>query len=124
MSIPVTLVADARVGYRRKHIVVQGTLPDVRGPLPPETVMQLSAEGLGARDEARRRERAGLVLAYLMLNRPGAAANVCAQDLHLTPGGFQVQVPEYKMGILKRGARSPLPSLSPRAAGTSTPHLS
>lgn len=99
------LVADARVGYRRLHTDAAGELPEVRGPLPPEAVTELAAIGLDTTDPARRRECAGLVLAYLMFNRPGAAANLRARDLLLTPIGFQAQVPVYKMGVLKRGSR-------------------
>lgn len=100
-----TLVADARVELRRLHTVAEGALPEVRGPLPPDVVTQLVAVGLATTDDACRRECAGVVLAYLMFNRPGAAANVRARDVRLTPVGFQVQVPVYKMGVLKKGAR-------------------
>lgn len=99
------LVADARVGYRRLHADAVGALPDARGPLPPEAVVQLTAIGLATMNDAVRRECAGITLAYLMFNRPGAAANVRARDLRLTPAGFQVQVPVYKMGVLKKGRR-------------------
>lgn len=109
------LVADARVGYRRLHTEAAGELPEVRGPLPPEAVTELAAIGLTTSDAARRRECAGLVLAYLMFNRPGAAANMRARDLRLTPAGLEVQVPVYKMGVLKRGAR--LAFTIPVAAG-------
>eukprot|EP00170_Pyropia_yezoensis_P006587 contig_26870_g6608 len=99
------LVADARVGLRRLHTVAVGALPEVRGPLPPDVVTQLVAVGLSTTDDACRRECAGVVLAYLMFNRPGAAANVHVQEVRLTSAGFQVQVPVYKMGVLKKGAR-------------------
>lgn len=67
--------------------------------------MELAALGLVTSDSSRRRECACLVLAYLMFNRPGAAANMRARDLWFTSDGFQAQVPVYKMGILKHGSR-------------------
>lgn len=109
------LVADARVGYRRLHTDAAGGLPEVRGPLPPEAVTEPTAIGMATSDAARRRECAGLVLAFLMFNRPWAADNMRARDLRLSPAGFQVQVPVYKMGVLKRGAR--LAFTIPVAAG-------
>lgn len=98
------LVADARVGYRRLHADAVGALPDARGPLPPEAVVQLTAIGLATTNDAVRRECAGITLAYLMFNRPGAAANVRARDLRLTPAGFQVQVPGVQDGGAEEGA--------------------
>ena len=99
------LVADARVGFRREHTDAVGALPDARRPLPPEAVEQIVQLGIGASDAATRRECAGITLACLMFNRPGAAANVRARDVHLTATGFQVQVPIYKMRVLKKGRR-------------------
>lgn len=40
-----------------------------------------------------------------MFNRPGAAANVRARDLRPTSSDFEVQVPVYKMVVLKKGTR-------------------
>lgn len=99
------LVADAKVGCRRLHVQAEGALPEVRGPLPPEAVVQFAALGLSTADDSLVRQCAGLVLAYLLFNRPGAAANMRAQDLRLTPSGLEAQVPVYKMGVLKRGSR-------------------
>lgn len=109
------LVADAKVGCRRLHVQAQGSLPAVRGPLPPEAVLQFALLGLASTDAGTQRQCAGLVLAFLMFNRPGAAANLRAQDLRLTPDGFEAQVPVYKMGVLKRGER--LTFTIPVAAG-------
>lgn len=109
------LVADAKVGCRRLHVQAEGALPAVRGPLPPEAVLQLAHVGLATTSPDLQRKCAGLVLAFLMFNRPGAAANMRAMDLRLLHGGFQAQVPVYKMGVLKRGAR--LAFTIPVAAG-------
>lgn len=98
-------VADARVGFRRLHVQVAGALPEQRGPLPPEVVLDFAHLGLSTTDATIQRECAGVVLGYLMCNRPGAAANLRARDLHLTGAGFRVQIPVYKMGVLKRGER-------------------
>lgn len=109
------LVPDAKVGCRRLHVQAEGALPAVRGPLPPEAVLQLAHVGLATTSPDLQRKCTGLVLAFLMFNRPGAAANMRAMDLRLLQGSFQAQVPVYKMGVLKRGAR--LAFTIPVAAG-------
>jgi len=108
-------VADARVGFRRKHTDAVGALPDFQGSLAPEAVEKIVQLGIGASDAATRWECAGITLAYLILNHPGAAANVRARDVRLTATGVQVQVPIYKMGVLKKGWR--LAFSIPTAAG-------
>eukprot|EP00168_Porphyra_purpurea_P020480 TRINITY_DN863_c0_g1_i8.p1 TRINITY_DN863_c0_g1~~TRINITY_DN863_c0_g1_i8.p1 ORF type:complete len:496 (-),score=36.89 TRINITY_DN863_c0_g1_i8:1016-2503(-) len=99
------LVKAAQLGFRRLHVTNEGALPERRGPLPAAVVQAAAALGLATADESLRRECAGVILAFLMCNRPGAAANLRARDLQLTPAGFRVQVPLYKMGILKQGER-------------------
>lgn len=98
-------VADAKVGFRRLQVEAAGALPEVRAPLPAEVILAIAHKGLRASDAAIERECAGLVLGFLMCNRPGAAPNVRAKDVAVLAGGLCVQVPLYKMGILKAGTR-------------------
>lgn len=48
---------------------------------------------------------AGVALAYTLFNRPGAAFHMRACDAFPTPLGLEVQIPDYKMGVLKDAAR-------------------
>jgi len=99
------LVRAAKLGYRRLYVTAEGTLPERRGPLPATVILDIIDLGLATTDRSLERECAGLVLSFLMCNRPGAAANLRARDVRMVLGGLEVQVPTYKMGILKQGER-------------------
>lgn len=99
------LVHAAKLGYRRLYVTAEGALPERRGPLPSAVIIDVIQLGLGTSDRSLERECAGLVLSFLMCNRPGAAANLRARDVRLVADGLEVQVPTYKMGILKQGDR-------------------
>lgn len=98
------LVKSARRGYRREYTAAVGGLRHKRAPLPAEVVSSFlrlwpSASGL------ERHKIAGVALAYLLFNRPGAASHMRACDIYPTARGLEVQVPDYKMGVLKDGER-------------------
>lgn len=98
------LVKSAKRGYRRAHTAAVGGLREKRGPLPAEAVN--SFLGLWPRAAPALRDKiAGVTLAYLLFNRPGAASHMRACDVFPTAGGLEVQVPDYKMGVLKDGER-------------------
>lgn len=99
------LVKAAMLGFRRLHVTDAGALPERRAPLPAAVLLAIVHLGLSTSDPSLQRECAGTTLVFLMCNRPGAAANLRARDLDLSPAGFRAQVPVYKMGILKQGER-------------------
>lgn len=109
------LVHAAKLGYRRLYVTAERALPERRGPLPSAVILDVAQLGLGTSDLSLERECAGLTLSFLMCNRPGAAANLRARDVRLMENGLEVQVPTYKMGILKQGERIAL--RIPLAAG-------
>ncbi|OSX76659.1 hypothetical protein BU14_0180s0006 [Porphyra umbilicalis] len=99
------LVRAARLGYRRLYFTAEGTLPERRGPLPATVILDIVDLILATTDRSLEQECAGLVLSFLMCNRPGVAANLRARDVRMVLGGLEVQVPTYEMGILKQGER-------------------
>lgn len=99
-----TLVRSAKRSYRRAHTVAVGGLLEKRGPLPAEAVnCFLSLWPRAA--PALRDKVAGVALAYLFFNRPGAASVMRACDVFPMARGLEVQLPDYKMGVLKDGER-------------------
>lgn len=99
------LVKAAKLGFRCLHVANVEALPERRGPQTAMVMCAVARLGLATADLSLERECAGLVLAILMCNRPGAAANLRARDVTVSPRGLRVQVPTYKMGILKQGER-------------------
>ncbi|GAB0497401.1 hypothetical protein MMPV_008733 [Pyropia vietnamensis] len=99
------LVHAAKLGFRRLYVTRAEALPERRGPLPAAFIFAVARLGLTTLDVSLERACAGLVLAYMMCNRPGAAANLRARDAAVSDAGLRVQVPVYKMGILKQGER-------------------
>lgn len=81
-----------------------GGLREKRGPFPAEVVNSFLS--LWPRAPPALRDKVAVVtLAYLLFNRPGAASHMRACDVFPTVGGLEVQVPDYKMGVLKDGER-------------------
>lgn len=78
-------------GYLRLTATAARAMPTYVGPLPADAI--LSALSLGASNAPAdvRRVCAGLVLAFLMFNRPGAAAAMRAMDMHFTRQGLTVE---------------------------------
>lgn len=98
------LVRSAKRGYRRAQTAAVGGLREKRGPLPAEAVNCFL--GLWPRAAHALRDKiAGVTLAYLLFNRPGAASHMRACDVFPTRRGMEIQVPDYKMGVLKDGER-------------------
>eukprot|EP00170_Pyropia_yezoensis_P004650 contig_18948_g4663 len=81
-----------RKGYLRLDAARAGGMPKVIGPLPAEVMARVSALATGAPTPEQRWVFAGLLLAYIMFNRPGAAAARRAIDCLFTPTGLQVQL--------------------------------
>eukprot|EP00168_Porphyra_purpurea_P002131 TRINITY_DN124_c0_g1_i4.p1 TRINITY_DN124_c0_g1~~TRINITY_DN124_c0_g1_i4.p1 ORF type:complete len:257 (-),score=28.79 TRINITY_DN124_c0_g1_i4:623-1303(-) len=80
-------------------------MPSFVGPIPADLILRavLGREELVTAE--RRRVYAGLVLAFLMFNRPGAAAALRAADMVFTHQGLRVQQPFHKIETRTR-ARS------------------
>lgn len=109
-----SVVKQAKQNYARTHTVEAGGRPKLRGPLPAAAVDAFLGLWPKAPPDLRC-EIAGLSLAYLLLNRPGAASHMRALDVFPTRRGLQVQVPDYKMAVLKNGDR--IAYTVPTAAG-------
>lgn len=56
-------------------------------------ILAIACKCLSASDATPERECAGLVLGFLMCNRPGAAAKVRAKEVTVLADGVCVQVP-------------------------------
>lgn len=79
----------AKRGYRRDYTTAVGGLREKRGPLPAEAMSSFLTLWPGATAELRRKI-AGVTLAYLLFNRPGAASHMRACDVRPTPLGLEV----------------------------------
>lgn len=99
-----SVVKQAKRGYARTHTVEADGRPELRGPLPAAAVDAFLGLWPTAPPDLRC-EIAGLSLAFLLLKRPGAASHKRALDVFPTRRGLQVQVPDYKMAVLKDGDR-------------------
>lgn len=70
-----------RKGYMRLTALSAGQLPAYVGPLPADLVRDALLFGMKHKGALQRRACAGLTLAFLLFNRPGAAAALRAVDL-------------------------------------------
>jgi len=98
------LVRQAKRGYRRCHTAAVCARPERRAPFPAAAVNALLGMWPVA-ESSLRHKLAGSALAYLLFNRPGAAAHMRAADVFPSRNGLEVQVPDCKMAVLKDGDR-------------------
>jgi len=98
------LVRQAKRGYRRCHTAAVGARPERRAPLPAAAVNAF-LDLWPVADSSLRHKIAGTALACLLFNRPGAASHMRAADVFPSRNGLEVQVPDYKMAVLKDGDR-------------------
>lgn len=98
------LVKSAKRGYRREYTAAVGGLRLKRGPLPAAAVSTFLQLWPGAPPDLRH-AIAGVALAYTLFNRPGAASHMRACDVFPTARGLEVQIPDFKMGVLKDAER-------------------
>jgi len=80
-----------RKGYLRLDAARHGAMRRYAGPLPADVVYAALRLGCDHPSPVQRRVCAGLVLAFLMFNRPGAAAAMRQADMAFTPQGLRVQ---------------------------------
>lgn len=110
-----------RKGYKRLTETAAGGMPSFVGPLPVDIMLAaLSLGGLRAPSEMRR-ACAGLVLAFLMFNRPGAAAAVRAADMRFTRQGLSVQQVFHKSEARTRARSAFLIPVHPRGYAADAP---
>ena len=93
------LVRLARFGFCAGALERADGLRPQRLPLPAAWVLAVVDFGLAATDPYLRLQAAGLTLAYLLFNRPGAAACVRAQDLRFTNTAMEAQRVDFKMAV-------------------------
>jgi len=93
------LVRLARFGFRAGALTRAGALPPQRLPLPASWMLAVVEFGLATTDSYLRIQSAGLALAYMLFNRPGAAACIRAQDLRFTDVALEAQLVDFKMAL-------------------------
>jgi len=93
------LVRLARFGFRATALARADGLRPQRLPLPAAWLLAVMEFGLATPDTHLRIQAAGLTLAYLLFNRPGAAACVRAQDLLFTRTALEAQLADFKMAV-------------------------
>lgn len=94
------LVKLAAYGYRAWALEeAGGELSPQRMPLPATFILKVCDVGLSTPDSLLRVQCAGLVLGYLLFNRPGAAACMRHKDVRFTPHGMELQVVDFKLAL-------------------------
>lgn len=87
-------------GYRQWALEeAGGELALQRMPLFASYILQVCDLGLSTANAYLRIQCAGLVLGYILFNRPGAAACMRHCDLNFTSHGLEMQVVDFKMAL-------------------------
>jgi len=76
-----------------------GELALLRMPLPAAYILQVCDLRLSTSDAYLQLQCAGLVLGYVLFNRPGAAACMRRCDVAFTACGMELQVVDFKMAL-------------------------
>lgn len=94
------LVQLAVFGFRAHALEhAGGELALQRMPLPAAYILQVCDLGLSTPDTYLQLQCAGLVLCYVLFNRPGAAACMRRCDVTFTEHGMELQVIDFKMAL-------------------------
>jgi len=94
------MVRLAVFGFRADALErASGEQPLQRMPLPATYLLRVCVLGLGTPDTYLQMQCAGLVLGYILFNRPGAAACMRRCDVAFTPFGMELQVVDFKMAL-------------------------
>jgi len=109
------VVTLAVAGYKAVHAALVGSQSPKWLPIPAEFITHVLYLGVGTPDIELSRSCGGLVWAYLLLNRPGAAAGMRYRDLRVTAAGVHCQVPFFKGGVRRDAER--IATTVPYAAG-------
>lgn len=87
-------------GFRAYALERAGGAPLLlRLPLPASYILRVCHLGLVTPDDYLRLQCAGLVLGYVLFNRPGAAACMRRCDIPFTANGMELQVVDLKMAL-------------------------
>lgn len=76
-----------------------GELALQRMPLPASFIFQVCDVGLATPNALLRLQCAGLVLGFLLFNRPGAAACIRHKDVAFTRHGIELQIVDFKLAL-------------------------
>jgi len=109
------IVVLAAAGQKAVHAARVGAQSRKRLPIPAEFIMQVPNVGLVTTDVELARRCGGLVWAYVLFNRPGAAADMRYRDFRVTAAGVECQVPFFKGGVSQGEER--IATTVPYAAG-------
>lgn len=112
-----------RNGYLRLTAAGVGAIPEYVGPLPAEILHKIVTLGVNELTPEQRRVWAGLVLAGLIFNRPGAAAAMRAADLTFTPQWLHVQQAFHKSEARTRARSDFLIPVHPAGYASDPPLL-
>lgn len=94
------LVQLAVYGFRAHALErAGGELALLRMPLPAAYILRVCDLGLSTPDAYLQLQCAGLVLGYVLFNRPGAAACMRRCDISFSAHGLEVQVVDFKMAL-------------------------
>ena len=94
------LVQLAVYGFRAHALdAAGGELGLQRMPLPAAFILKVCDVGLSTPDTLLRLQCAGLTLAFVLFNRPGAAACMRRRDVSFTAHGLELQVVDFKMAL-------------------------
>lgn len=94
------LVQLAVFGFRAHALErAGGELQLQRMPLPASYILRVCDLGLATPNYYLSLQCAGLVLGYVLFNRPGAAACMRRCDVAFTPHGMELQVVDFKMAL-------------------------
>lgn len=76
-----------------------GELALQRMPLPATFILAVCDVGLSTPNALLSIQAAGLVLGFLLFNRPGAAACMRHKDMAFTPHGLELQIVDFKLAL-------------------------
>lgn len=94
------LVRVAVFGFRAHALErAGGEQPLQRLPLPASYILRVCCLGLSTPDDYLQLQCAGLVLGYILFNRPGAAACMRRCDIDFTTHGMELQIIDFKLAL-------------------------
>jgi len=99
------VVSLAVAGHKAAHAARVDGQDLKRLPIPANFIKRVLLVGVYTNDVELARRCCGLVWAYVLFNRPGAAADMRFKDFRVTAAGVECQVPSFKGGVRQGAAR-------------------
>ena len=99
------VVSLAVAGHKAAHAERMDGQNCKRLPIPAEFIKRVLLVGVYTTDVELSRRCCGLVWAYVLFNRPGAAADMRFKDFRVTAAGVEGQVPSFTGGVRQGAAR-------------------